>query len=170
MSNLAIFAAATWVAVLMLFLSVRSLTWHKVSRLLNSLLLLLVLLATGLLVTHAGPVSFEGGLLFALCGLLGLAVGFARGQAAQMHYEPREGDVMCRRPALLIFCWAGVVIAQITLLADPAARLPSWEIALHAALIFLTASFITSTFTIFYRVSSLRREYLFQLEQEQLAQ
>ncbi len=166
MPELAIFSVVTCVAVLMLIVSIRSLTWHVISRFLNSILLLLVAFAMWLVVTRDGPISFERGLLFTLCGLVGLVVGFARGQAAAMRYDAHAGNITCRRGGFLIFCWAAVAITNVTLLTGPGLRDPAWQVGLPAALVFLTASFVSATLTLFYRTSTLLHEHLLQAEQE----
>jgi uncharacterized membrane protein len=170
MSDLAIFAAVTCVAVLMLIVSFRSLTWHRVSQPLNTLLLLLTVIAAWQLVARVGPISFEQGLLFTLSVLLGLVVGFARAQAIPLRYEPREGGVICRRGALLIFCWAAVAVADVTSLAGHGLYDPAWQTGLPAALLFLTASFISSTLTLFYRISTREREEQAQSAEQPQAQ
>jgi hypothetical protein len=170
MPDIAIFALATCVAVLMLIVAVRALTWHKVSPALNSILLLLVLFVTWQLLARGGPVSLEQGVLFALCGLVGLVVGLVRGMTTPMRYVPREGGVLCRRGALLIFGWAAVVVTSITLLTMPGLHAPAWAGFLPPALVFLTAAFTFSTFTILSRVSSLRREQEFQAASEEQSQ
>ncbi len=170
MPDLAIFSAVTCVAVLMLIVSFRSLTWHRVSPSLNSLLLLLTIIAAWQLAARVGPISFEQGLLFTLCILLGLAVGFARGLAIPLRYEPREGGVICRRGALLIFCWAVVAVADVTSLAGHGFSDPAWLTGLPAALLFLTAFFVTSTLTLFYRISTREREELAQSTEQPQAQ
>jgi 4-amino-4-deoxy-L-arabinose transferase-like glycosyltransferase len=170
MPEAAVFALATCVAALMLIASMRALTWHKVSPFLTSILLLLVVVVTWLILARGKAISFEQGLLFTLCGMVGMVAGLVRGQNAPMRFEPGEGDVLCRRGGLLIFCWAAVVVVLITLLTVPGLRAPTWEAILSPTLVFLTAAFIISTLTIFARVSTLRREHLSQLEQERLAQ
>ena len=170
MLDLAIFALATCVAALMLIASVRALTWHKVSPPLTSTLLLLVLFTTWQVVARSGPFSPEQWILFVLCALVGMLVGLMRGQAASMNFVPSEGGVLCRRGALLLFCWTVVLVASITLLTIPRLHTPAWGVALPPALIFLTAAFALSTLTIFARASSLRRDYLAQPEHEPQAQ
>lgn len=158
MPDTAIFAIATCVAALMLIVSIRALTWHKVSSLLNGFLLVLVVFVTGELLARSGPGSFEQWVLFVLCGLVGLIVGLVRGQTVLMRFMPREGDVLCRRGALLIFCWAVVVVISISLLTIPDLRAPAWAGILPPALVFLTTAFIVSTVTILLRVNGMRRE------------
>ncbi len=155
--------------MLMLIASIRALTWHKVSQPLTGMLLVLALFAAWQLLTHSGPISAAQWGLFILCALVGLVVGLVRGQCALLRFVPSEGDVLCRRGALLIFCWAATAITLITLLSIPSSRMPAWEAALPPALAFLTAAFVASTLTIFARVSALRRESHAQLEQERLA-
>ena len=166
MLTLATFSGVTWVAVLMLIVSIRSLTWHKISRFWNSILLLLVLVATWEVVTRDGPVSFEQWLLFIFCALLGLLVGFVRGQAAPMRFDFHAGDVICRRGAFLIFCWAAVAITNITFLDAPSLSSPAWQLGLPAALIFLCATFLISTLTLFARSSATRQDYLLQAQRQ----
>src|SRR5689334_13037957 len=126
MPIIAIFAIATCVAALMLIVAVRALTWHKISPFLNSILLLLVLFATWQVLTRSGRVPLERGILFALCGLVGLVAGVIHSQNTPMRFEPSEGDVICRRGALLSFGWVVVVVLSNTLLAIPGLRTPIW--------------------------------------------
>jgi hypothetical protein len=170
MPDVAIFAIATCAAVLMLIASVRALTWHKVSPFLTGILLLLVLFATWQVVAHSGPIAPEQWILFVLCGLVGMVVGLMRGQAARMRFEEREGDVICRRGALLTFCWAVLVVMSITLLTMPSQHRPIWAVGLPPALIFLAAAFAISSLTIFARVSTLREENLLHPQSEPQAQ
>jgi len=171
MPDLAVFAAATCVAMLMLIVSIRALNWSRVSPVLQGFLTLLVVFVAWQLLKRDGVISFEQGLLFALCFLVGLVVGVIRGLAAGMRYDPREGNVICRRGALISFCWAAAVITYVTLLTIPGLRAPSWEGFLPPVLIFLTTAFTISTLAIISRVSSLRREHALQApsaeEQEQ---
>lgn len=166
MPDLALFLLVTWVAVLMLIFSIRSLTWHRISRFLQSILLLLVALACWQVITRDGSVSVELGLLFTFCGLLGAATGFVRGQTTPMHYDLPAGDVICRRGGLLSFCWAVVAVTNVTLLNHPSLSDTTWRIALPAALTFLTGAFVAGTLTIFSRVSALQRATLLQAQQE----
>ncbi|HLV98419.1 MAG TPA: hypothetical protein VKT82_07040 [Ktedonobacterales bacterium] len=166
MLEFAVFTLATCIAALMLIASVRALTWHKVSPPLSGLLLLLVLFVTWQVVARSSPFSPEQWLLFILCALVGLVVGLMRGQAAPMEFVPSEGDVLCRRNALLMFCWAAALVVSITLLTIPGLHAPTWKAAMPPALIFLTAAFTLSTCTIFARASTLRRDYLARSEQE----
>ncbi len=170
MPDFAVFATASCIAALMLIVSIRALTWHKVSVFLTSVLLLLVLFATWQVLTHSGPVSVEMWGLFFLCGLSGLVAGLVRGQNTPMRFVPGEGDVLCRRGALLPFFWAATVVTSITLLTMPGRHAPAWAVALPPALVFLTVAFTTTTLTIFARISTLRREHFSRLEQERLAQ
>jgi hypothetical protein len=170
MLDFAIFALATGVAALMLIAAVRALTWHKISTPLSGLLLLLVLFVTWQVVARSGPYSPEQWLLFVLCALVGLVLGLLRGQAAPMEFIPSEGDVLYRRGALLIFCWAVAQVVSITLLTIPHLRAPVWKAAMPPALIFLTASFTLSTLTIIARASTLRRDNLARSEHEPQAQ
>ncbi len=171
MPDQAVFAAATCVAMLMLIVSIRSLNWRRVSQVLQGILALLVAFVTWQLLQHDGVASFEQGLLLALCVLVGLVLGVIRGLAAGIRYEPREGDVICRRGALLPFCWAAAVITYVSLLTIPKLHAPSWEGFLPPALVFLAVAFGMSTLVILSRVSSLRREHELQVasaeEQEQ---
>lgn len=166
MPALATFSLVTCIAVLMLIVSIRALVWHRISRFLQTLLLLLVLFANWLVISSTGPLSFEWGLLFALCALLGLLIGFIRGQAAPMRFDPQVGDVVCRRRGFLIFCWAAVAVAYVTILNGPGLRDSAWRIGLAAALTFLTASFIASTLTIFSRLTSMQYDHRTQAAQE----
>ncbi|HEU5368977.1 MAG TPA: hypothetical protein VFU69_10955 [Ktedonobacterales bacterium] len=166
MPAVAIFAIATCAAVLMLIASMRALTWHKVSPFLNTILLLLVLFVTWQVVAQSGPIAPEQWILFVLSALVGMVLGVVRGQAARMRFEAREGDVLCRRGALLMFCWAVVVVSAITLLTMPSAHRPGWAMALPPALIFLTAAIAISSLTIFARVSTLREENLLHPQAE----
>lgn len=170
MLALVIFSGVTSVAVLMLILSVRSLTWHKISPFWNTILLVLVLLSAWQVVIHDGSITFEHGLLFSFCALLGLLVGFVRGQAARMRFDFNVGDVICRRGAFLIFCWAAVAVTNVTILDAPALGTPAWQLGLPAALLFLTGAFLTSTLTLFVRSSAMRAEYLERAAREQTQQ
>lgn len=170
MPTLAIFSLVTCVAVLMLIVSIRALVWHRISRFLQTLLLLVVLFANWLVISSTGLLSFEWGLLFALCGLVGLLLGFIRGQATPMRYDPQVGDVVCKRRGFLIFCWAVVAVGDVTLLNGPGPHDPAWSIGLPAALTFLTASFAASTLTIFSRMSGMQYDHRMQSQQEIQAQ
>ncbi|HEY7349585.1 MAG TPA: hypothetical protein VH599_14820 [Ktedonobacterales bacterium] len=169
MPDIAIFGAATCVAALMLITSMRALTWHKVSTSLTSLLLLLVLFVTWSLLARSGPISLEQWILLVLCGLVGLVVGLVRGQTVPMRYEAREGGVLCRRGALLPFCWAVTAVIMITLSTIPGLRAPAWAGVLPPTLVFSATAFTASTLTVFSRVGSLRREQPPQPEQGQVA-
>jgi hypothetical protein len=158
MSNLAVFIVVTAVAVLMLIVSIRALTWHTISRFLQTILLLLVIVATWLVITRDGLLSFEEGLLLALSALLGLVIGFIRGQAALLRFDLAVGDVVCRRGSLLIFCWAAVAVTNITLLVGSRPRVSIWQVVLPAALTFLTTAFLASTLTILSRITAMQRE------------
>ncbi len=166
MSNLAVFTVVTAVAVLMLIVSIRALTWHTISRFLQTILLLLVLVATWLVIMRDGPLSFEEGLLLALSTLLGLVIGFIRGQAALIRFDLAVGDVVCRRGSLLIFCWAAVAVTNVTLLEGSGLRSSIWQSALPAALTFLTCVFLVSTLTIFSRITAMQRDIQAQPGQE----
>lgn len=170
MLSIAIFTFASGVAALMLIVAIRALTWHKVSGFLTSILLLLVLFATWQVLARSGSTSLERGVLFTLCGLVGLLAGLIRGQNTSMRFEPSEGDVLCRRGALLALGWAITVVISVTLWTIPGLRPPAWAAALAPALIFLTSAFTVSTLIIIARASALRREHFAQLEQEQAAQ
>jgi hypothetical protein len=170
MPTLAIFSLVTCVAVLMLIVSIRALVWHRISRFLQTLLLLVVLFANWLVISSTGLLSFEWGLLFTLCGLVGLLLGFIRGQAAPMRYDPQVGDVVCRRRGFLIFCWAVVAVGDVTLLNSPGPHDLAWRIGLPAVLTFLTASFAASTLTIFSRMSGMQYDHRMQSQQEVQAQ
>ncbi len=170
MPDVTVFALATCVGALMLIVAVRGLTWHKVSPFLTSLLLLLVLFATWQVVGRSGSLSLEQWVLFTLSALVGLIVGLIHGQNTAMNFVPSEGDVLCRRGGLLIFCWAVAVVVSISLLTMPGLRASFWKAALPPALVFLTAAFTTSTLTIIARTTSLRREHLSRPEHERLAQ
>ena len=166
MPTLATFSLVTCIAVLMLIVSIRALVWHRISRFLQTLLLLVVLFANWLVISSTGMLSFEWGLLFALCGLVGLLLGFIRGQAAPMRYDPQVGDVVCKRRGFLIFCWAVVAVGYVTLLNGPGPHDPAWHIGLPAAMTFLTASFAASTLTIFSRMSGMQYDHRMQSQQE----
>lgn len=170
MPALATFSLVTCIAVLMLIVSIRALVWHRISRFLQTILLFVVLFADWLVISSTGVLSFEWGLLFALCGLVGLLLGFIRGQAAPMRYDPQVGDVVCRRRGFLIFCWAVVAVTYITLLNGTGLHDPAWRIGLPAALTFLTASFAASTLTIFSRLTGMLRDNRIQSAQEMQAQ
>lgn len=170
MPTLAIFSLVTCVAVLMLIVSIRALVWHRISRFLQTLLLLVVLFANWLVISSTSQLSFEWWLLFALCGMVGLLLGFIRGQAAPMRYDPQAGDVVCKRRGFLIFCWAIVAVGDVTLLNSPGPHDPAWRIGLPAALTFLTASFAASTLTIFSRMSGMQYDHRMQSQQEIQAQ
>jgi hypothetical protein len=168
MPALAIFSLVTCVAVLMLIVSIRALVWHRISRFLQTLLLLLILFANWLVISSTGLLSFEWGLLFALCALVGLLVGFIRGQAAPMRYDPQIGDVVCKRRGFLIFCWAAIAVIYVTLLNGPGPHDPAWRIGLPAALTFLTASFAATTLTIFSRLSGMQEDHRMQSQQHEI--
>lgn len=170
MPTLAIFSLVTCVAVLMLIVSIRALVWHRISRFLQTLLLLVVLFANWLVISSTDLLSFEWVLLFVLCGLVGLLLGFIRGQAAPMRYDPQIGDVVCKRRGFLIFCWAVVAVGDVTLLNGPGPHDPAWSIGLPAALTFLTASFAASTLTIFSRMGGMQYDHRMQSQQEIQAQ
>lgn len=167
MPTIAIFPIATCVSALMLIVTVRGLTWHKISAFLNSILLLLVLFVTWQVLAGSGAVSLEGGILLTLCGMVGLLAGIIHSQKTPMRFEPSEGDVICRRGALLSFGWAVVVVLSITLLVIPGLRTPVWAAVLPPALVFLTSAFILSTLVLIARANILRREHAFQTESEQ---
>src|ERR1051326_7506781 len=160
MPDIAVFALATCVGALMLIAAVRALTWHKVSPLLSGTLLLLVLVAAWQVVARGGAPSPEQGLLFTLCALVGLVVGLIRGLNTSMRFVPSEGDTLCKRGGLLIFCWTVAVVVSVTLLTIPGLHASFWKAALPPTLVFLTAAFTTSTLTIIARTTSLRREAL----------
>jgi hypothetical protein len=167
MPTIAILPIVMCVAALMLIVAVRSLTWHKISPFLNGLLLLLVLFATWQVLARSGTVPLERGILLTLCGMVGLIAGVIHSQNAPMRFEPSEGDVICRRGAFLSFAWAVVVMLSITLLAISSLRAPIWAALLPPALVFLTSAFILSTFVLIARANVLRREHVFQAENEQ---
>ncbi len=165
MPTIAVFAIATCVAALMLIVAVRGLTWHKISVWLNSALLLLVLFVAWQLVARSGSIPIESGISLALCGMAGLVAGVIHGQNTRMRFEPGEGDVICRRGALLSFSWAVVTILSMSLRAIPSLRAPLWATALPSALIFLTSTFVLGTIILMVRANLLRREHLAQLSQ-----
>jgi hypothetical protein len=165
MSNAAIYSVIAGVAIVMLVVSFRAQSWHKISRLYQLLLLAGVVYATWQLVTRGSPMSFEPGLLFILCALVGLVVGFARGQAATMRYDAALRDVVCKRGGFLIFCWAAAALAIITLHSAPERAVsPGWLLGLNAALVFLAISFVASTLTLFARSSGIRHEHEYYSE------
>jgi len=171
MSHMVIFIIVIAVAVLMLIVWMRALTWHTISRFLQTILLLLVIAANWLVLTHDNSLSFESGfesgLLLALCTLLGIVIGFIRGQAARLRFDLSVGDVVCRRGSLLIFCWAAVAITTIALLSAPGLGASIWQVVLPAALTFLTVAFVVSTLTIFSRIRVMQQEAdLHQPEEE----
>ena len=168
MPALATFSLVTCVAVLMLIVSIRALVWHRISRFLQTLLLLVIIFANWLVISSTGLLSFEWGLLFALCALLGLLIGFIRGQAAPMRFDPQIGDVVCKRRGFLIFCWATVAVAYVTILNGPGLRDSAWRSGLAAALTFLTASFAATTLTIFSRMSSMQDDHRMQAQQQEI--
>jgi hypothetical protein len=159
MPDAAIYSATALIAIAMLVLSVRSLAWHTVSPAYNLLLMGGVAYTAWELVVHSSPFTFEHDLLFILCILVGFLVGFVRGQAMPMRYHPTLHEVVCRRGGFLIFCWAGVALALTTLHSAPNSSGPSWYLWLSAALVFLTASFLVSTLTLFARVRGTREEH-----------
>jgi hypothetical protein len=167
MPALATFSLVTCVAVLMLIVSIRALVWHRISRFLQTLLLLLVLFANWLVISSTGLLSFEWGLLFALCALLGLLIGFIRGQAAPMRHDPQVG-IVCKRRGFLIFCWAAVAVTYVTILNGPGLRDSAWRVGLAAAITFLSASFAATTLTIFSRLSGMQYDHRMQAQQHEI--
>jgi uncharacterized sodium:solute symporter family permease YidK len=159
MSDAAIYSATALVAIAMLALSFRSLSWHTVSPVFNLLLAVGVIYTTWQLVTKSSRFTFEHDLLFILCVLVGLLVGFVRGQAMPIRYHPTLHDVVCKRGGLLIFSWAAVALAITTMHNAPNGADSSWLLWLSAALVFLTASFLISTLTLFARARGAREEH-----------
>lgn len=155
----AIYSATVLVAIVMLVVAFRSLGWHTISPAFNLLLMGGVVYAAWQLVIHSSQLNLEHDLLFVLCILFGCLIGFIRGQAMPIHYNPTLRDVVARRGGFLIFAWAAVALAIITMHSAPHASDPSWLLWLSAALVFLTASFLISTLTLFARARGAREEY-----------
>lgn len=159
MPEAAIYSAAALVAIAMLALAFYSLSWHTISPAYNLLLIAGVIYTTWQLVVKSIQITFEHTLLFVLCVLVGMLVGFIRGQAMSLRYHDRLHVVVCKRGGFLTFCWAAVALALITLHNTPNTADHSWLLWLSAALIFLTASFLISTLTLFARARGVREEH-----------
>ncbi len=159
MPDAAIYSTTALVAIVMLAVAFYSLSWHTISPVFNLLLMGGVIYAAWQLVARSTQLNFEHDLLFILCILVGLLVGFIRGQAMPIRYHPGLRDVVVRRGGFLIFAWAAVALAIITMQNAPHASNPSWLLWLSATLVFLTASFLISTLTLFARARGAREEH-----------
>ncbi|HEY7126882.1 MAG TPA: hypothetical protein VH540_23290 [Ktedonobacterales bacterium] len=159
MPDAAIYSVAALVAIAMLVLAFYSLSWHTISPVFNLLLIAAVIYATWQLVAKSTQMNFEHDVLFVLSVLVGMLVGFVRGQAMSIRYNDRLHVVVCKRGGFLIFCWAAVALALITLHNASHNADHSWLLWLSAALVFLAASFLISTLTLFARARGVREEH-----------